>query len=368
MFDDQNHGPTADEVKTKMESLGASCTIGLETAPSTGRKHYHVYAYHPKGFNTRNVKTFDVVTYHPNIRQVTSKHQTVWDYVTKGGQIVVDDVPRPETQSKKTNQIDQVFSTALQQDSYTEMLRTIEQGAPTKYATSYLNIRSCAKDRFPQAPDFAYTHPRDATFNTDPWPELGEWLDQYLPQNYATADTIPWSSTPSLTSGSISSTCSVFSGDDWGLEPENQEDQMMVDQRYDTNPREQVPVLNGLQSRPKSLILWGPTRTGKTVWARSLGLHVHHANTFNLGLHDSNARYAVFDDITGGLREIHYKSWLGGQLHFTVTDKYMKKKTFTWGKPCIYIANENPYKTDKGVDFDWLSKNTVIVHIHKQMY
>lgn len=24
--------------------------------------------------------------------------------------------------------------------------------------------------------------------------------------------------------------------------------------------------------RPRSLIIWGPTRTGKTVWARSLGM------------------------------------------------------------------------------------------------
>ena len=84
-------------------------------------------------------------------------------------------------------------------------------------------------------------------------------------------------------------------------------------------------------------------------------------------LHKPESEYAVFDDISGGLRAFDYKAWLGGQLHFTITDKYMKKKTISWGKPCIYISNDDPFM-DRGIDIDWLTANTICVNIDSRMY
>lgn len=72
-----------------------------------------------------------------------------------------------------------------------------------------------------------------------------------------------------------------------------------------------------------------------------------------------NADYAVFDDLQGGLEYFHaYKFWLGAQKEFNVTDKYRKKKRIQWGKPCIYLSNQDP-RADKGVDVDWLEGNCV---------
>lgn len=78
-----------------------------------------------------------------------------------------------------------------------------------------------------------------------------------------------------------------------------------------------------------------------------------------------DAEYAVFDDMDRGLRAFPFKCWLGAQHQFNVTDKYKKKKTIQWGKPTIFIDNDNPLcsrwlsKSQK----DWLLRNTIVIHI-----
>lgn len=369
MFDDAGNGPHHSEINNKLTSMGAKCTIGREIAPSTGRQHYHVYAFHPKGFNTRNQKAFDIITYHPNIKLITSGHRRTWDYVVKGNDVPIREVERPEGARKRSGQLDEVFKSGLEQQTFDGMLRTIQDGAPARFATSYLNIRACAQDKFPEQPDVDYTHPVDATFNTGNWPELDDWVARYLPDSRPPDAQSVSTETPSLTTGASSDASSIFTGDGGWLDFETEASEVENPaERYLTPSTSPERGLNAMQQRPRSLILWGRSRTGKTCWARSLGKHAHHANTVNMELHSKDARYAVFDDISGGLSRIDYKAWLGGQLHFTITDKYKKKRTITWGKPCIYISNENPYDTDKGIDFDWLRANTNIVHIDSEMY
>ena len=92
-----------------------------------------------------------------------------------------------------------------------------------------------------------------------------------------------------------------------------------------------------LGGRPRSLILWGETRLGKTIWARSLGAHIYcclqgNVDDFKAGLED--AKYAVLDDMQGNFQFFpSYKGWLGAQQTFTVTDKYRGKTTIQWGAP-----------------------------------
>lgn len=121
--------------------------------------------------------------------------------------------------------------------------------------------------------------------------------------------------------------------------------------------------------RGVSLLLWGESRTGKTLWARSLGNHAYFGGLFSLEEfeYDENVDYAVFDDIQGGFKYFPgYKSWLGQQTEFYSTDRYRKKKHIKWGKPCIWIMNENPYEQD--VDIDWLEKNCIIQKIEHKLY
>ena len=111
------------------------------------------------------------------------------------------------------------------------------------------------------------------------------------------------------------------------------------------------------------MILYGPTRTGKTLWARSLSKHAYFGGLFCLDESLDDVDYAIFDDMQGGLKFFHsYKFWLGAQRSFYATDKYKGKKLIFWGRPSIYIANQNPL-CDEGVDHDWLLGNCEFVEI-----
>lgn len=117
-----------------------------------------------------------------------------------------------------------------------------------------------------------------------------------------------------------------------------------------------------------SLCLWGPSRTGKTLWARSLGSHAYFGGLFSLDEPLDNVKYAVFDDLQGGLEYFHsYKFWLGCQKQFYATDKYKGKKLIHWGRPSIYLSNDDP-RENKGADYDWLMANVRFVYIDEPFF
>ena len=49
--------------------------------------------------------------------------------------------------------------------------------------------------------------------------------------------------------------------------------------------------------RPKTLVIWGPSRTGKTSWARSLGSHTYIGYQWSVRELDLEATYIVVDNI-----------------------------------------------------------------------
>lgn len=118
-----------------------------------------------------------------------------------------------------------------------------------------------------------------------------------------------------------------------------------------------------------SLILYGPTRLGKTLWARSLGRHAYFGGLFNMEdvMNLDDVEYAVFDDMQGGFDFFHaYKFWLGCQDEFTVTDKYKGKRKIKWGKPSIWLCNINP--AGEKVDWDWVEGNCAIVGLQEPIF
>ncbi|CAG8535397.1 7882_t:CDS:2 [Paraglomus occultum] len=49
-------------------------------------------------------------------------------------------------------------------------------------------------------------------------------------------------------------------------------------------------------NRPKSVFMWGPSRTGKTIWARSHGRHIYWMEKMDLATWDDQAQYIALDD------------------------------------------------------------------------
>jgi len=116
---------------------------------------------------------------------------------------------------------------------------------------------------------------------------------------------------------------------------------------------------NSDKRRKKSLVLIGPSKIGKTEWARSLDKHMYFNHLANFKDDwDVNARYIIFDDF-----EWQYipnkKGFFGGQLEFQISGKYMKIKTVTWGKCCIYLSNVYPPIEEK----DWYNENCTFVEL-----
>lgn len=85
---------------------------------------------------------------------------------------------------------------------------------------------------------------------------------------------------------------------------------------------------------------------GKTTWARSLGDHVYFMGMISgeVALRDMpDAKYAVFDDIRGGIQFFPaWKEWLGAQAVVTVKKLYRDPVQMEWGKPSIWLANSDP--------------------------
>lgn len=122
--------------------------------------------------------------------------------------------------------------------------------------------------------------------------------------------------------------------------------------------------------RPKSLILIGDSRTGKTMWARSLGSHSYIANDWNLDSLVAGSRYVIFDDIPWERFKYSFKSWLGCQRNFTVTDKYRHKRTITGGIPSIYIGNKenDPFTFCSHLEEQWIKENCVVFYVNNKLY
>ena len=120
--------------------------------------------------------------------------------------------------------------------------------------------------------------------------------------------------------------------------------------------------------RPKSLIVWGPSRLGKTLFATNLGAHVHWQRDFNLNklikIGTENVEYAVFDDISwknASLKEEGFKAWLGGNDEFDVSDKFLHKHELKWGKPCVVVTNKDPYIGLDPEDAEWFDRNCITI-------
>ena len=120
-----------------------------------------------------------------------------------------------------------------------------------------------------------------------------------------------------------------------------------------------------------SLVLYGPSRTGKTLWARSLGRHI-----YCIGLVSGDEQikapdvdYAVYDDIRGGMKFFHsFKEWMGAQTYVTLKRLYKEPKLVRWGKPSIWLSNTDPRLDMDPSDASWMEDNAVFIDISNPIF
>nr|QXN75679.1 MAG: replication associated protein [Genomoviridae sp.]QXN75681.1 MAG: replication associated protein [Genomoviridae sp.] len=280
-------------------SVPAECIIGRENH-ADGGVHLHAFVDFGRRVDIRDPRRFDVEGYHPNIQPCGRTPQKMCDYAIKDGDVVAGGLnPILNDSIQRTDSVWDRIANAETPDEFWELARQL---APRALLCNFNSLRAFAEWHY-RPPAATYEHPGDLRIDTSGAPELDAWVRDNL---------------------------------------------------------------SGTVGRPRSLIVWGETRLGKTVWARSLGSHVYCCLQWNVddlkaGLED--AKYAVLDDIQGNFQFFpSYKGWLGGQQTFTVTDKYRGKTTINWGRPTIWLMNEDPEEVGH-VDLNWLRGNCDIVHL-----
>jgi len=95
-------------------------------------------------------------------------------------------------------------------------------------------------------------------------------------------------------------------------------------------------------------------------------------NQFSADEFDAAKRYIVFDDIDIDFFP-SWKAWFGAQKQFTITDKYRAKRTIRWGKPMIWLCNDdNDPRLSKALNkvgaLAWLDQNCKIVDVNRKLF
>lgn len=114
----------------------------------------------------------------------------------------------------------------------------------------------------------------------------------------------------------------------------------------------------------------GESRWGKTQWARSLEeSHIYIAGLFAADALAGRAGYIVLDDIDFKYFP-HWKSFVGCQRNFYVTDKYRHKIRVDGGWPCIICSNDDndPRGAISRTELDWFDMNCVTMRLTGPLY
>ena len=133
--------------------------------------------------------------------------------------------------------------------------------------------------------------------------------------------------------------------------------------------------------RRKFLVLDGPTRVGKTQYAKSLAgepctLEVNCANCIEPDLRDFNPaihKAIVFDEASASLVLRHKKLFQGGVEEVTMSSSATNMYSYTvWVYGCMLIVTSNHWERDLAElseeDANWLRGNSIVVFCAQQLY
>nr|UUV61255.1 C1 [Tomato mottle leaf curl virus] len=284
---------------TKEEAL--SQLLGLQTPVNKlfvrvarelhedGEPHLHVLIQFEGKLQCTNERLFDLISptrsahFHPNVQGAKSSSD-VKSYVEKDGDFIDHGVFQIDGRSARGGQqsANDTYAKVLNAGSVMEALNILREEQPKDFLLQHHNIRSNLERIFQKAPE-PWVPPFPLSSFTEVPEEMQEWADDYF-------------------------------GMDPAARPE----------------------------RPISLIIEGDSRTGKTMWARTLGPHNYFSGhlDFNPRVYSNEAEYNVIDDITPQyLKMKHWKELIGAQKDWQSNCKYGKPVQIKGGIPSIVLCN-----------------------------
>nr|WLD30035.1 Rep [Begomovirus spathoglottis 2] len=129
--------------------------------------------------------------------------------------------------------------------------------------------------------------------------------------------------------------------------------------------------------RPRSIVVEGDSRTGKTLWARSLGPHNYLCGHMDLSprVYSNDAWFNIIDDVDPHFLK-HFKELLGAQRDWQSNTKYGKPVQIKGGIPSIVLCNPGPTSSYK--EFldesknqslkNWALKNADFIFLQRPLY
>nr|AGA60280.1 REP [Pepper leaf curl Lahore virus] len=129
--------------------------------------------------------------------------------------------------------------------------------------------------------------------------------------------------------------------------------------------------------RPMSIVIEGDSRTGKSMWARSLGPHNYLCGHLDLSpkVYSNDACYNVIDDVDPHYLK-HFKEFMGAQRDWQSNTKYGKPVQIKGGIPAIFLCNPGPNSSYK--EFldeeknsalkNWALKNATFITLQGPLY
>nr|ALR86829.1 Rep [Turnip leaf roll virus] len=262
--------------------------------------HLHALLQLEGKFQCTNPRFFDLVSpnrsahYHCNIQGAKSSSD-VKTYIEKEGEYSDWGEFQIDGRSSRGGQqsANDAYAAAINTGSKQEALRVIKELAPKDYVLQYHNLTANLAAIFAPPPEIyqpPYTHnqfiiPQD----------IQAWVDSNFTQEPATPPAGP-------------------------------------------TKHKRIPSIE----RPQSIIIEGPSRTGKTLWARSLGTHNYITGhlDFSARVYHDDVEYNVIDDVDPHYLKIkHWKHLIGAQKEWQTNLKYGKPRIIKGGVPSIILCN-----------------------------
>ncbi|AAZ77640.1 replication-associated protein [Tomato leaf curl Uganda virus - [Iganga]] len=288
-----------------------------------GEPHLHALIQFEGKITVTNNRLFDCshpscsTSFHPNIQGAKSSSD-VNSYLDKDGDTIEWGEFQIDGRSARGGQqsANDAYAKALNSGSKSEALRVLRELAPKDFVLQFHNLNSNL-DRIFQEPPAPYVSP----FLSSSFNQVPEELECWVSENVMTSAARPW--------------------------------------------------------RPISIVIEGDSRTGKTMWARSLGPHNYLCGHLDLSpkVYSNDAWYNVIDDVDPHYLK-HFKEFMGAQRDWQSNTKYGKPIQIKGGIPTIFLCNPGPTSSyreyldeEKNAPLKaWAIKNATFVTLHEPLF
>nr|AFO38446.1 C1 [Jatropha mosaic Nigeria virus] len=289
---------------SKEETLSQLTKLSLPSNPKfiricrelhqNGEPHLHVLVQFEGKVRLTNCRLFDLVSptrsahFHPNIQGAKSSSD-VKAYLEKDGDVLDWGQFQIDGRSARggKHSTNDAYAQALNAGNKSEALRLIKELAPKDYVLQFHNLNSNLERIF-SPPVEIYKSP----FLSSSFDQVPDELEEWVADNVKAAAARPW--------------------------------------------------------RPNSIVIEGDSRTGKTMWARSLGPHNYLCGHLDIShkVYSNDAWYNIIDDVDPHYLK-HFKEFMGAQRDWQSNTKYGKPIQIKGGIPTIFLCNPGPTSSYK---------------------